>query len=358
MRRLNHTDLIDKYKALLEESAKYKQPKREKTVFSIGGRGHYENPVSDVLAFFTDPGEEHQFGTLMLSSILRLLNIDEEIDLESDTVEVVEREAVTQKGNRLDLVIAGEEWVLAIENKIYHELLNPLEDYEEYIQARFPGKTPYYAILSMKKINPPTDQWTNILYKELVTEVKNNAGPYMFNSSNAKWSFFLNDFLLNIEELIGENEMDHEMIDFVEKNYAEIQDLIKIKDDYITALKKNFTEVINKVSITKVIDKTHTWNERTALRFFCPNMWGEKTNLVLVILPDGKYKIYYYVYGIEGEEQESEIKRLHRPGYRQWKEGKGTILCFKTEESYDLNGAKEEFKQMVQHFNRCLSPPE
>lgn len=24
----------------------------EKTVFSIGGRGHYENPVSDVLAFF------------------------------------------------------------------------------------------------------------------------------------------------------------------------------------------------------------------------------------------------------------------------------------------------------------------
>ncbi|UTR10158.1 PD-(D/E)XK nuclease family protein [Evansella sp. LMS18] len=358
MRRLNYSSLIEKYEELLEESAKYKQPKREKTVFSIGGRGHYENPVSDVLAFFTDPREEHQFGTLLLSSILRLLNIDEEIDFESDTVEVVEREAVTQKGNRIDLVIAGEGWVLAIENKIYHELLNPLEDYEEFIQSRYPGKAAYYAILSINKTNPVSNEWKNILYKDLHAEVKNNAGPYMFNSSNAKWSFFLNDFLLNIEELIGENEMDHEMIDFVEKNYAGIQDLIKIKEDYINALKKNFTEVIKKISATKVIDKTHTWNDKTALRFFCPKLWEEKTNLVLVILPDGKYKVYFYVYGIEEEKQESEIKRLHRAGYRQWKEGRGSILCFKTEESFDLDGAKEEFEQMVQHLNWCLSPPE
>lgn len=29
--------------------------KSETNIFSVGARGHYENPVSDLLAFFIDP---------------------------------------------------------------------------------------------------------------------------------------------------------------------------------------------------------------------------------------------------------------------------------------------------------------
>jgi hypothetical protein len=72
---------------------------------------------------------------------------------------------------------------------------------------------------------------------------------------------------------------------------------------------------------------------------------------VLVLLPDGEYKIYYYVYGIEEPKQEVENTKLLFSGYEHWKEGKGTILCYKSDKSYDLEGAKEEFKLVVQHLN-------
>ena len=37
---------------LIKEVTKIELPDLEKTIFSIGGRGHYENPTSDILAFY------------------------------------------------------------------------------------------------------------------------------------------------------------------------------------------------------------------------------------------------------------------------------------------------------------------
>ena len=184
---LNNNFILD-YKDLLDEALKYKRAKREKTVFSIGGKGYYENPISDVLAFFIDPREEHKFETLLLSSIFKLLNItNNNVNLDKDSVEIVEREAVTPNGNRIDLIVVGKDWVLVIENKIYHDLLNPLGDYESYIKSRYPDKTAYYAILSINEIYGIPDPWENIFYEDLKVKIMNNAGPYMFNSTNAKW---------------------------------------------------------------------------------------------------------------------------------------------------------------------------
>ncbi|MCH6269361.1 PD-(D/E)XK nuclease family protein [Neobacillus citreus] len=349
---MNKSNIFLEYKDIIEKATRFKQAKREKTVFSIGGRGHYENPISDVLAFFIDSREEHGFGTLLLSSIINLLNISNEItNLDAEFIEVVEREAITANGNRIDLVIAGSDWVLVIENKIYHYLNNPLNDYESYINTRYPDKTPYYAILSINEIYGVPAPWKNILYHDLIFEVKKNAGPYMFNSTNGKWLFFLHDFLLNLEEVIGEYKVDQKMIDFVQENYSKILNLIEVRDNYITSIKKQFTAVINEVSVTEVIEKIHNWSPRVAIRFYCPDVWGKETNLVLVLLPDGKFKIYYYVYGIEKSKQEFENTKLLYRGYQDWKEGKETILCYKSELTYDLNGAKEEFKLIVQHLN-------
>jgi hypothetical protein len=319
-------------------------------VFSIGGRGHYENPISDVLAFFIDPKEEHKFEILLLSSFFKLLNISTE-NINLHAVEAVEREAVTTKGNRIDLIVVGEDWVLVIENKIYHDLLNPLDDYEFYIKTRFPDKTAYHTILSINEIHGVPEPWDNILYQDLQVEIKKNAGRYMFNSTNAKWSFFLNDFLLNIEELIGENEVDKEMLEFVQMNYSKILNLIEVRDKYIETVKKNFSMIITEISSTQVIEKVHNWSQRVAIRFYCPKIWGEQTNLVLVVLPNGQYKIYYYVYGIDEPQQEIENTKLLYRGYQDWKEGKGSILCYKSITSYDLDGVKEEFKLIVQHLN-------
>lgn len=165
------------------------QPKREKTVFSIGGRGHFENPISDVMAFYLDPSEEHNFGTLFISSFLTVLGKNLEI-IEESPIEKIEREAVTLSGNRIDIVAASENWILVIENKIYHSLLNPLDDYELYVKAKYPNRDHILVVLSLNGLSGIPDNWNNILYQELIEEIKKQAGPFMFTSSNANGPFF------------------------------------------------------------------------------------------------------------------------------------------------------------------------
>lgn len=49
--------------ALLNQMKSLPQPRKtEANIFSSGARGHYENPVSDVLAFFLDPDGGHGLG--------------------------------------------------------------------------------------------------------------------------------------------------------------------------------------------------------------------------------------------------------------------------------------------------------
>lgn len=330
------------------------QPKREKTVFSIGGRGHFENPISDVMAFYLDPSEEHNFGTLFISSFLTVLGKNLEI-IEESPIEKIEREAVTLSGNRIDIVAASENWVLVIENKIYHSLLNPLDDYELYVKAKYPNRDHILVVLSLNGLSGIPDNWNNILYQELIEEIKKQAGPFMFTSSNAKWSFFLRDFILNLEELIGEQKVDKQLMDFAQKNYSRMLELLEIKEQYIDSLRRMFSSVLLETTGSAVLDKVHNWSKRTAIRFYCPDKWGEKTNLVLVVLPQGDFKIYYYVYGIEEQHHEAENKRLIRNDYNHWKENKGTILCYKSEKRFDMEGAKEEFTFAAQHLNHYFS---
>ena len=58
---------------LIKEVTKIELPDLEKTIFSIGGRGHYENPTSDILAFYLDHEAEHQLGSLVLDSLFSAL---------------------------------------------------------------------------------------------------------------------------------------------------------------------------------------------------------------------------------------------------------------------------------------------
>ncbi|MGX6444018.1 PDDEXK-like family protein [Neobacillus sp. K501] len=342
---------IVKYNELLEGMKKFVRPKKEKTVFSIGGRGHYENPISDVLSFFLDPREEHQFETLFLSSFLKILGKEID-DIEENPIEVIEREAITDAGNRIDLVLASENWVLLIENKIYHSLLNPLDDYEFYVKEKYPDKEPILVILSIFELTNIPLNWHGVLYQELISEIKKQSGPYMFNSGNAKWSFFLKDYLINLEQLIGEQKVDKELMGFAQDNYSKILELIEVKEQYIDSLRKVFSTVLSETTGNRVVEKIHNWSRRVAIRFYCPDHWGEKTNLVLVALPEGDFKIYYYVYGIDELQQEVENKKLLLGDFYHWKENKGTIMCYKSEKRFDLEGAKIAFASTTLHLDQ------
>src|SRR6266446_1853737 len=106
----------ESFQKLFQEMNKLRKPHREKNIFSIGGRGYYENPTSDLLGFYLDPTEEHGLGDLVLSCLIESLPDPKPSLLGLE--EAPEREYVTQAVNRIDLILHGSGWVIALENKL------------------------------------------------------------------------------------------------------------------------------------------------------------------------------------------------------------------------------------------------
>ncbi len=227
--------------------------KTEKTIFSIGGRGHYENPISDVLAFYLSTDEDHGFGNAILKILLDSAGVIESASLS----EPVLREAPTENQKRLDLVLVGDDWVMAIENKIYHEANNPFDEYKRHLASEYPNKTPYFVLLSPK--GDTAEGWTSLGYDTLVANFKNNLGEILIRNPFSKWVVFFRDFLINLSNYVKDSSMDDERFNFLQENVNRIYELETVKDEFLKslaakaelALKQELSEQDIKVSIDK-----------------------------------------------------------------------------------------------------------
>jgi hypothetical protein len=100
----------------------------------IAGYPHYENVCSNILAFYLDPEEVHGLGTLVLDALARVGSIAAADEGVGGNVSV-EREVITDNGNRIDILIETDAHAILIENKIYASVENPLKDYAAYLDV-------------------------------------------------------------------------------------------------------------------------------------------------------------------------------------------------------------------------------
>lgn len=341
---------MDKYRKLIKKINKLQRRNVEKNIFSIGGRGHYENPISDVLAFFMDPTEEHGFGKLLLQSLCDCVVKDSPL---LELVTPPTREAVTEYGNRIDLIMEGDDWVLVVENKIRHSAVNPFKDYERYVDQSYLEKRAIYVLLSVKKETPPVG-WVNLTYDDFISHIKKNIGSYLIFATNNKWHVILREFILNIENESGAREMTVERIEFVKDNYFEIQEINDMLNEYISYIKNEGVCALNSVSLVEgnvVSVKQHNWGkEGIALRFIS-NQWSGDTNITLLLRKDGSYRVQLYVYNVK----ESEVSLLkscvdHKKYKEFWTESK-TIRCFGLFDSKDQDVIFDEIKNVAKNIN-------
>jgi len=116
-------------------------PKAEKkpftTLLEIANYPRSELACSNSLAFFLNPDEEHKLGSLVLNSLLEAAGFKERIfSGNSRSVRII-REERTDTNKSIDLVIAGESFLVGIENKIYAEAYNPFQNENVGIYAEF-----------------------------------------------------------------------------------------------------------------------------------------------------------------------------------------------------------------------------
>jgi len=280
---------VDKFQNLLQEFKKLPKRNREKNIFSIGGRGYYENPTSDLLAFFLDPNEEHGFGDLVLSCLVEFIDNWKPFPL--NYLEL-KREYPTDENNSIDLVLNSDKWVIALENKLEHSPINPFEEYQTTIEKKFSNMQKYFVILAPYETKVEKWEWVN--YKDFLKKVRAKLDAKFMISGISKWEIFLREFVNNIEEQL-EPDMDKNKIKFFQNNYEDIDSLIKWHSKYIDHLigevRKAASEVLG---FDPESTKKHSWGAHgVALRVYPKSDRGD--NVTFLVCPNGDFRVQFYV---------------------------------------------------------------
>ena len=191
-------------------------PLAPKNFFDITGIRNKEVINSKVLSYFFNVTEEHGLGTLFYDSLIEIINrkktdhrpsfdlihfsADFTIEEEEPTSTATELE---DQKKRIDLLLKGENWAIIIENKLYHDVINPLATYWEHVSDK---QYKIGIILSLfevgkKKCTVPIKGITyiNITHNELISEVSKR---FTFTSNYNETSLF---YLKEYFSLLPEN---------------------------------------------------------------------------------------------------------------------------------------------------------
>ncbi|GAA1970979.1 hypothetical protein GCM10009776_37460 [Microbacterium deminutum] len=165
-------------------------PLRPVNVYDILRDGWRENRVDMTLQFFLDPNERHGLGSLVIDALLTALDGAPTIGSggRTGTAFVAEQYLgsdaweVSTQADFIDVYAANKEFGLAVvlENKIGHELNNPLDRYAASALADEDISTVLVAVLAPERRTPRGAQeaWLSraITYSELAGEIKRSPG--------------------------------------------------------------------------------------------------------------------------------------------------------------------------------------
>lgn len=275
---------ITKEAALLKAKLPALPKRPRKNLFDILKIQHREIRNTNILAYFLDPNEEHGFGSLFYDALLEIM-VDKVTSLQTthphipfvdislfDEIKTVRTEEQTngaiETAKSIDIVLEGNKWVIGIENKINHNLVNPLGVYWEHLQSKY--KYTFGIVLSLRTYTPEECKandrhyFLNITHQELLEGVQNNI--QLSGDTSSTDLFYLREYFKNIEShyhhLKERPEMDtivHEIV----KNYDAVSEILKMKEEAEKHLEAQIIEVFAQYDYVK----SGKWFRRDDRRF-------------------------------------------------------------------------------------------
>jgi hypothetical protein len=228
----------------------------------ISGYPHYENVCSNILKFFFNSDEAHQMNDLFIKALLN--TVGEKVE-HSIIVNDVIREEITSFGNRLDIVILTDDFVIGIENKIYAGLYNNFDDYSNHLVKIASGRKIIRIILSINKLIQNTEDFINITHSDLFNAVDNLIGIY-WQHANPKYLILLKDFMQTIRRLGVPTVMDAGYMDFFKDNQEDVEELLRV----IVELRKELRQKVQDLgsNILYKNDQCRQWFYRENYNLF------------------------------------------------------------------------------------------
>jgi hypothetical protein len=236
-------EIINGLQSLLDDFNKLKIKERTGLTFlEIAKFPHIENVWSNIIAYYLNPCNEHNLHDLMLISLFQTANI--EITMNNFNKINVYTEYRTAKGNRIDIVVIAENFILGIENKVGASLYNDLQDYSQTIDNLAGENTTKIKIVLSKYKNQTKFGFVNIVYADLIKNIKSNIGNFT-DYSDTKYLIFLLDFLKNIENNLNSNTMGDnlDVINFFLNNSERVNKFI----EYYNKFNASFIQKLNNV---------------------------------------------------------------------------------------------------------------
>ena len=268
------------YTKLLIDFMTIPRHKQTKTFMEISGYPHYENVCSNVLAFYLNPSNEHALKDLVINSLLHLVEASFVVDLDDEEIKI-HREYKTSDDKRLDIVIETRNYVVGIENKIFHHLHNDLSDYYKTIKnLSHEERKPICLVLSLDKLTSPDDlekikanNFINITYEQLFQNIKQNIGKHL-TSSNISYINHLTDFIKSIENLTSRTMENKALWTFFKTNSEALQELTGSFNEYINSLNQKVYQLKDAISqneFAPTVDRQWIYDRRCLVHDYTIN---------------------------------------------------------------------------------------
>lgn len=198
------------------------------SILQMCGIDHLENAWSDIYAYFLNPNKDHGLGSLFLTALMRLIG-EQEYAIED--IRII-REYKCKSNKRIDILIRGIEWAIMIENKVYHDIVNPFDTYWSSVYAC----KKHGVLLTLNPIASPDSRFVNITHLQWLREIQRNLPDHL----PVKPDILLNDFIENVKKLTG--EMDENIRKLYLANRQKINRLVEVSGQYKKWLQSIFTE--------------------------------------------------------------------------------------------------------------------
>jgi len=279
--------------AFLSEVGGRVSPAKEPTLFSVGGRGYYENPATDLLAFFLKPHADHGLKDLFLLTFLECLG-EGHLQLGTSDVEVTPQ-VQTGDGKWIDLQVVGPDWCLIIENKIYHLRNNPFESYEEHAK-KFGKRTLLRAILSPDGTSEWCG-WTAVSHQQYCQALRERMAASFFNSPLSKWHIFAREFILHMENELYTAPITSEDVSYVEKHFEHISAAKRLEKQYREFIRQQIEIGLQSTvpGIAFNISYDDNWGFPVVCRCRSPQ-WG--TDQIVLYHPEGAGQNKSFLFGL------------------------------------------------------------
>ena len=212
------------------------------TFLEVSGYPNYESVCSNLLRFFFDPAEPHNLGTLFLSALLK------EDKLNYGRVSVKREVIVTSSRSnaRIDLLISCESCLVVIENKIFHGVCNPFEEYAAFAERRANGRRVEKFLLVIKEPNDaPGFGFCVLTHDAFLKEVHKRLGEFS-SVADAHYQVLLFEFINTMHNLQkARSTMKPEHLKFLREAKGEINKMLEFTDEFKKELRSRVLELVS-----------------------------------------------------------------------------------------------------------------